>query len=113
MEMEKRRRSKDPRDILKLDLSFWPGESGFKPLRFEWQRRATGRFMLLRYALDGKEQDLGIRFDLDKRAALDKLDDPLQQEALVEMVPSLCDFLTEHHFLWGKKQRRTPHLAPR
>jgi hypothetical protein len=49
----------------------------FGPVRFlraEWWKEAP-RFVLLRYAIRGQEQELGLRLDLDKQAILDSLDD--------------------------------------
>jgi hypothetical protein len=44
-------------------------------LRAEWQLERS-RFVLIRYALDGREHPLGLRLDLDKRVLLDSVDDP-------------------------------------
>src|SRR5467141_3201980 len=44
-------------------------------LRVEWQRDGS-RFVLIRCSLDGDEQPLGLRLDLDKRVFLDSLGNP-------------------------------------
>jgi hypothetical protein len=40
-------------------------------------------FAIVRYAIDGQEQDLGLRLDLDKQVFLDHFDDE-GREAIVE-----------------------------
>jgi hypothetical protein len=44
-------------------------------LRAEWWDDRS-RFVLIRYATDGKEKDLGLRLDLDKKIFLDHVSDP-------------------------------------
>jgi hypothetical protein len=44
-------------------------------LRAEWWKEAP-RFVLLRYAINGRTAPYGIRMDIDKRAILDSVGDP-------------------------------------
>jgi hypothetical protein len=44
-------------------------------MRAEWQHEGS-RFVLIRYAIDGEEQPLGLRMDLDKKVLLDTVADP-------------------------------------
>jgi hypothetical protein len=43
-------------------------------LRAEW-KVPRSRFVILRFALDDREQDLGLRLGLDKQAILDDVED--------------------------------------
>ena len=54
-------------------------------VRVEWWKEAP-RFALLRIAIEGKFQDLGLRLDLDKSAIIDRtgnesLDEQIQKQA--------------------------------
>jgi hypothetical protein len=44
-------------------------------LRAEWQHDRS-RFVLIRYARNGREEPLGLRLDLDKKVLLDNVEDP-------------------------------------
>jgi len=52
-------------------------------LRAEWWKESP-RFVLLRFAIRGEEQGLGLRLDLDKQAILDSLDDDQLDRMLSE-----------------------------
>ncbi len=64
-------------DIKTIDLEevVKPALPWLSFLRAEWWDDSS-RFVLIRYSLKGKEQELGLRLDLDKRVFLDHLDDP-------------------------------------
>jgi hypothetical protein len=51
-------------------------------LRAEWWDNES-RFVLVRYSLKGREQELGLRLDLDKKIFLDHLDN-LEFDHLVQ-----------------------------
>jgi hypothetical protein len=57
-------------------------------LRAEW-RRDKSRFVLIRYALDGREQPLGLRLDLDKRVLLDSVGDAEVDKSVHAATPML------------------------
>ncbi|MDO8408220.1 MAG: hypothetical protein Q7S95_03235 [bacterium] len=88
--------------LVKMDVSFVQSASGFQPLRFEWRRGERSFFRLLRYAINYEEQPLGIRFDTGKTdghghmVALDDLDDPSHQTALLAMIPILHALLIQY-----------------
>jgi hypothetical protein len=44
-------------------------------VRAEWAREAP-QFVLLKYEIEDKEQEFGVRMDLDKRILMEDLDDP-------------------------------------
>jgi len=52
-----------------------PDVDGISFLRAEWWDERS-RFVLVRFAVNGKEQELGLRLDLDKRVFLDHFSDP-------------------------------------
>jgi len=64
-------------EIKSIDLKEIVPQPGpwFSFLRAEWWDDSS-RFVLIRYSLKGKEQELGLRLDLDKRVFLDHMDDP-------------------------------------
>src|SRR5262249_58310486 len=62
-------KSIDLKDVVKEAVPW------FSFLRAEWWDDSS-RFVLIRYSLEGKEQELGLRLDLDKRIFLDHIDDP-------------------------------------
>ena len=61
-------------------------------LRAEWQREKS-RFVLIRYAVDGHEQPLGLRLDLDKRIFLDSLDNPKVDASVQERIPKILSII--------------------
>jgi hypothetical protein len=64
-------------------------------IRAEWWAE-TPHFVLLKYAVDGHEQAESLRLDLDKRAIIDKLDDPRFQAELDHDSPSIWAMVVEH-----------------
>lgn len=52
-------------------------------------------FALVRYTVDGKLQDYGLRLDLDKRAFLDALDDAETNGKIRALVPEVIDAVIE------------------
>jgi hypothetical protein len=66
-------------------------------LRAEQQAEAS-RFVLIRYALDGQEQPLGIRLDLDKKALLDSVGDPELDKHIQAVVPTLWSIIANDPF---------------
>jgi hypothetical protein len=76
-----------------------PFEKG--PLRFlraeRWDDQS--RFVLIRYALEGKEEEFGLRLDLDKKIFLDHLPDPeLDQLAQYLLKPTWGFIVKERAF---------------
>ncbi len=65
---------------------------GLRFLRAEWQRDQS-RFVLIRYAVNGREQPLGLRLDLDKRIFLDSLDDPKMDASVQERIPKILSII--------------------
>ncbi len=51
----------------------------------------TSPFARVRYTVDGKLQDDGLRLDLDKRAFIDALDDAETNRKLEALVPAVVD----------------------
>jgi len=63
-------------DIKTIDLKYITQAAPWLSfLRAEWWDDSS-RFVLIRYSLEGKEQELGLRLDLDKKIFLDHMDDP-------------------------------------
>lgn len=50
-------------------------------------------FALIRYSIDGVEQDYGLRLDLDKQVILDRFEDEEKQEAVERAVPQILGIL--------------------
>ena len=50
-------------------------------------------FALVRYARNGKEQELGVRLDLDKRAFLDRFDDDAENRSLQLAAPKIAHLI--------------------
>jgi hypothetical protein len=48
-------------------------------------------FALVRYALQGVEQDLGLRLDMDKEAFIDHFDDDELESAIQNAAPKIAD----------------------
>jgi hypothetical protein len=65
-------------DVKSIDLKIEKGPLYF--IRAEWWDDRS-RFVLVRYALEGKEQELGLRLDLDKKIFLDHLPGPFDEIA--------------------------------
>src|ERR1700738_4094837 len=61
-------------------------------LRAEWQRDKS-RFVLIRYAVNGQEQPLGLRLDLDKRIFLDSFDDSKFDASIRERIPKILSII--------------------
>ena len=79
--------------ILKIPL---PDRIQPVPIRFLRVEMAAGHiapFALVRYALDGKEEELGLRLDLDKRAFLDHFDQQDVESACREAAPRIVEYL--------------------
>lgn len=53
-------------------------------------------FALVRYTVDGKLQDYGLRLDLDKRAFVDALDDAETNREVRAFVPDVIDAVIAH-----------------
>ena len=62
------------------------GGESIEFLRAETSATMNTPFVIVWYALDGREQDLGLRLDLDKRVFLDQgvFDDTPRRETFVE-----------------------------
>jgi hypothetical protein len=60
--------------VVRVDLTrMLPMAGSLEFVRAEWWKEAP-RFVLLRYAVNGVVQPLGVRLDLDKKAILDSVD---------------------------------------
>jgi len=80
-------------EILEIPL---PDRIQPAPIRFLRVEMAAGHvapFALVRYALDGAEQELGLRLDLDKRAFLDHFDQQDIESACTVTAPRIVDYL--------------------
>ena len=66
-------------------------------LRVEWQRDRS-RFVLIRYAWDGREEPLGLRLDLDKRVLLDSVADPEVDKSVQAATPSIWSIVAPERF---------------
>jgi hypothetical protein len=67
-------------------------------LRVEWWDELS-RFVLVRYSLSGKEQEFGLRLDLDKKIFLDHFDDKELEKIAQDMVKPIWDFVAWKR--WG------------
>lgn len=71
-------------NVLTVDLKGRvKGGASIEFLRAEMNGSMVTPFALIRYAVDGIEPKTGLRIDLDKRAILDRLDDP-ETDAVIE-----------------------------
>jgi hypothetical protein len=61
-------------------------------LRAEWQDPKS-RFVLIRYSLNGKEQPLGVRLDLDKKVLLDSVGDQELDKSVQAVAPTLWSII--------------------
>jgi hypothetical protein len=64
-------------------------------LRAEMSAKYDIPFALIRYALDGKEQESGLRLDLDKQVFLDHFENAEMEEAAQKAAPLIVEFLGE------------------
>jgi hypothetical protein len=71
-------------------------------LRAEW-KVPQSRFVIVRFALDDKEQPLGVRLDLDKRAILDDVKD----EGTSAAVQARAEQIWEIVISYRQQQRET------
>lgn len=62
-------------------------------LRAEMSEKYQLPFALIRYSLGGKEQEYGIRLDLDKRVFIDHLQDERCEKFLEKAAPKIAEFL--------------------
>jgi hypothetical protein len=67
-------------------------------LRAEWQQDKISRFVLIRYALDGQEQPLGLRLDLDKKALLDSVGDPELDKSVQATAATIWSIIANEPF---------------
>jgi hypothetical protein len=82
------------------------------PIEFLRAEMASGvgryiPFALVRYALHGKEQPLGIRLDLDKRAFLDNPEDVGAKEALDSVAPQIVGLVGRKAAPASTRRRRS------
>jgi hypothetical protein len=75
-----------------IDLKMEKGPLFF--LRAEWWDDHS-RFVLVRYALEGKEQEFGLRLDLDKKIFLDHLPDPKLDEIAQFLAKPIWEFIVQ------------------
>lgn len=81
-------------DILTIDLrNKIPSGGGIEYLRAEKAVKHWTPFVLVWYALDGVEQKSGLRLDLDKRSFLDHFDDPVREEAALQAVRVIAEYV--------------------
>ena len=73
-----------------------PGDATIEFLRAELPPEEYGLpFALIRYSLQGKEQDFGLRLDLDKQVFLDHLEDGDEEETIKKAAPRIVEFLNK------------------
>jgi hypothetical protein len=76
-----------------------PDVDGVSFLRAEWWDERS-HFVLVRFALNGEEQELGLRLDLDKRVFLDHLSDPKTDKLIQDQVrPIWAKVVSSRHTL--------------
>jgi hypothetical protein len=71
------------------------GGESLEFLRLEKAARPTVPFALIRYAIDGEEQPLGLRMDLDKRAFLDHFEDQAKDALLERAALQIVDLMSD------------------
>jgi hypothetical protein len=76
-------------------------------LRAEWWTPGS-RFVLIRYAVDGKEPDLGLRMDMDKRSIMDSLGDDDLDRAVRDRIPQIWELVVGD---WSAAERRSFQIA--
>ena len=69
-------------------------------LRAEWQNPQS-RFVLIRYAVDAKEERYGLRLDLDKKAILDDVGDAATARAVKECAQDIWKIVVDLRFRRG------------
>lgn len=80
--------------IREIDLNGRLGENAaIKFLRAEVSKEHRLPFALIRYSLYGKEQEFGLRLDLDKRVFIDHLPDEQDEEILEKIAPKIVEIL--------------------
>jgi len=62
-------------------------------LRAEWWKEAP-QFVLLRYSLNGRENERGVRLDVDKRAILDSVGDENLDSVIRERLAVIWSVVT-------------------
>ena len=82
-------------DIRVIDLKgCMPSRPPIAFLRVEMPTKYHLPLVRVRYALDGAEQDDGLRLDLDKRSFLDRVPDHKEtDEILQEAAPKIAEYL--------------------
>jgi hypothetical protein len=71
-----------------------PGGAAIEFLRAEVPSgQYHGPFAVIHYALQGVEQDLGLRLDMDKQVFLDHFEDEEREEIIQKAAPEIVDFL--------------------
>ena len=69
-------------------------------LRAEWQNPQS-RFVLIRYAVDEKEEPYGLRLDLDKKAILDDVGDAATATAVKARAQDIWKIVVNMRFPRG------------
>jgi hypothetical protein len=66
-------------------------------LRAEW-KNPLSRFVLIRYAVDAKEEPYGLRLDLDKKAILDDVGDAATASAVKARAQEIWKIVVDMRF---------------
>jgi hypothetical protein len=69
-------------------------------LRAEW-KNPQSRFVLIRYAVNDKEETYGLRLDLDKKAILDDVGDAATATAVKARAPEIWKIVVDVRFPGG------------
>lgn len=84
-------------DRIKVDLRNRIATKGSIEFLFaETSGSVYSPFAIVRYSVNGEEQDLGLRLDLDKRVFLDHFED-INQESIVEHAAPIISGVVGDH----------------
>ncbi len=80
-------------EILEIPIPSQIQPAPIRFLRVEMAAERVAPFALVRYALDGAEQELGLRLDWDKGTFLDHFDRQDIESACTVTAPRIVDYL--------------------
>ena len=83
------------------------GGAAVEFLHVERAAESTTPFALLRYSINGHQQKLGLRLDLDKGVILDRLNDPEKDAVLLKAAPQI--FRLVRHWLDDRRTTSDIH----
>lgn len=80
-------------DTSVVSLGWHIGREGAVLLQQAEQWDYGSPFVVIKYELWGRAQELGLRLDLDKQVFLDSLDDPDLNESLFSAAQEVCELV--------------------